>query len=90
MTSKYDALATYLRQQSGSAHTMTFSDIEDVIGGKLPASARTHRAWWGNSISGNASHVHATHGWQAAGWLVECVSLERESVTFTASFNRSV
>jgi hypothetical protein len=77
MASKYDTLADYPRRQSGSRHAMSFAEIEALVG-TLPSSARTWRAWWAN----DRSHVEAKHGWLAAGWKVESVDLNGQTVTF--------
>jgi hypothetical protein len=82
MPSKYDALAAYLRRQSGPAHTMSFADIERLIGTPLPDSSHTHSAWWGNDRSPDSTHTQAKYGWLAAGWDVESVDPNRRSVTF--------
>ena len=53
MASKYEALAAHLRTQGASPHPMSFVEIEDLIGTPLPASSRTHKAWWGErSVAG--------------------------------------
>lgn len=57
----------------------TFREIERIIGDRLPASARNHRAWWANEQSG--MHVEA-HAWMNAGWKVEEVSFSEEWVRF--------
>ena len=41
--SKYDPLADHLRGSGQESVPMTFADIEQVIGAKLPQSAFTHR-----------------------------------------------
>ncbi len=86
MASKYDALADYLRRQSGPRHTVGFAEIERIIGGPLPPSARpghpAYPTWWQNTYSAKRRHVQATHGWHAAGWDRESLDERRETVTF--------
>ena len=77
MASKYALLADHLRGQDGPRHSMSFAQIEALVG-SLPPSARTWRAWWANS----RSHVEAKDGWLAAGWEVEAVDQGQETVTF--------
>jgi CBS domain-containing protein len=48
-----------------------FGQIEAMIGRKLPASAREHRAWWAN----DRQHVQARQ-WLDAGWKIKTVSDE--------------
>lgn len=55
----------------------TFQELEDLLGRRLPGSARRHRAWWAN----HASHSHA-RAWLDAGYRVDAVSLEAERVRF--------
>ena len=83
MASKYSPLADHLRQQSGPRHTMSFADIETLIGDRLPPSSRNPKsAWWGNVRSPNSRRPQATDGWVAVGWEVESVDQARETVTF--------
>lgn len=82
MTSKYGALADYLRRQSGPRHTMSFAQIEALIGTPLPISSRIHGAWWGNDRSPDSQHTQAKRGWLAADWEVESFDPIRQSVTF--------
>ena len=62
---KYEPLGKYLSSQPADSCTLTFSDVEEIIGGRLPASARTHQGWWGN----DKTHVQA-RSWMHAGWKV--------------------
>src|SRR5262245_51307135 len=75
---KYDPLHDYLRQQTRSRVPMTFQQVESVIGGALPASARRHRPWWANDATG---HAHAS-AWLAAGFRTEQVDMEGEKLVF--------
>ena len=77
MAKKYVPLADHLGRQSGPRHTMSFAEIEDLVG-ILPPSAPSWRAWWAN----DRAHVEAKDGWLAAGWEVESVDQPRETVTF--------
>ncbi len=43
---KYDPLYNYLSKRTDARITLTFAEIESIIGDKLPASARKHSAWW--------------------------------------------
>tara|TARA_B110000014_G_C19878273_1_gene454592 strand:+ start:478 stop:618 length:141 start_codon:yes stop_codon:yes gene_type:complete len=42
---KYEPLTHYLEQQSGSV-TMTYSEIEKILGQQLPPSASEYQEWW--------------------------------------------
>jgi hypothetical protein len=75
---KYDPLQRYLRAQVGSRVPMTFQQVESVIGGPLPASARRHRPWWANDATG---HTHA-NAWLGAGYRTEQVDMEGERLVF--------
>ena len=44
---KYEPLRDYLAGLSGHEESMTFAQLEQLVG-PLPDSAREHRAWWGN------------------------------------------
>ena len=47
--SRYDPLYRHLSTQTGHIVTMTFAEIENVLGFDLPPSARKYAAWWGNA-----------------------------------------
>ena len=75
---KYDPLRLYLLRQAQGRIPMTFQEVESVIGGPLPASARRHRPWWANDATG---HAHA-HAWLEAGYRTERVDMEGEKLVF--------
>ena len=45
---KYRALYLHLCGISEQQWSSSFSQIEDIIGNKLPPSARKRREWWSN------------------------------------------
>ncbi len=83
-SSKYSPLARYLRAQSADSVRMKFSDIERVIGAKLPRSADTHRAYWSNNASNNVM----TRAWLAAGFRSEQVDLAGRKLVFRRAERR--
>ena len=62
---KYGPLRTYLEDCQRDRVSMTFRQIEDLVG-KLPKSASLHLAWWGNH-EGNSQ----ARAWMGARYLVE-------------------
>jgi len=76
--SAYDLLRTYLAARHDRRVELPFDALEGILGRKLPASARNHRAWWSNSTQG---HSHA-RGWLDAGWEVDEVNLTAARVVF--------
>lgn len=78
-SSRYDPLKRYLAGRSEPVIHLSFAEIERIIGGPLPASARRHRPWWANERSG--SHVHAS-AWMGAGRRTANVDLKAEVVDF--------
>ena len=80
MPSKYDALRDYLNEQSGPTVTLTFRQIEKLLGFVLPESARRHTAWWANA---KGSHTYSK-AWTSGGWKARPL-LTRESVQFVAA-----
>jgi hypothetical protein len=77
--SRYDPLRKYLAERTEPVIRLSFAEIERIIGGQLPASARRHRPWWANERSG--SHVHAS-AWMGAGRRTANVDLNAGSVDF--------
>ena len=78
-SSRYDPLRRYLTERTEPVIRLSFAEIERIIGGPLPASARRHRPWWANERSG--SHVHAS-AWMGAGRRTANVDLNAASVDF--------
>lgn len=64
MASKYDPLHNFLRSKPAGEFTLTFRQIEDVLGFELPKSAERPQ-WWANVTSGQHSQSRA---WQSAGY----------------------
>lgn len=75
---KYDVLSAYLQKQPTEEVPMTFGQIENLIGDKLPASARKHRPWWSN----NPSNSVITHAWLKAGYKSARVDMAGEKLVF--------
>ena len=67
----------YLRQQRRDVVPMKFAEIEKIIGGKLPASAR-YRAWWSN----NDFNSVLTKVWREAGLNSEQVVMAKHKLVF--------
>lgn len=80
--SKYDPLRDKLSQipQNISEKTLAFSEIEIILGFKLPGSAYNHRPWWANPSS-TKDHPYA-QAWLGAGWKVETVNQSQQWVRF--------
>lgn len=80
MTSKYEPLKVYLRSRAEDEQTLSLSydEIERILGQSLPYTARVDRPWWANT----RSSFHAIR-WLDAGWKVDKVDLLGTNVTFT-------
>lgn len=76
---KYDPLKNHLRSQNKPVIQMSFCEIEKILGAKLPPSARTHPEWWANGVSLPLVQQKA---WRDAGYSVESLSLNRETLAF--------
>src|SRR5215213_824584 len=76
---KYDPLAAYLAALRVDAVTLTFAEIEAIIGTALPATA-LGPSFWAN-YGGN---YYAARGWLAVGWRVATLhrTLDIDAVTF--------
>lgn len=59
---KYRNLQKWLENNSSERITLTFSEIERIMGFALPESAKTYTAWWAN----DSSHSQAV--WLEAGY----------------------
>lgn len=77
--SKYESLEEFLKYKVQI--TLTYAEIEEIIGSELPPSASTDRTWWANTE--HISRVQA-HAWLNAGWKIHHVDLGK-SVIFIRS-----
>lgn len=74
---KYRFLADFLHNHGGDSITMTFKQIEELIGQSLPSSAYNHRAYWSNTDTHSISKV-----WMQAGYMTTYVNLLSRKVVF--------
>ncbi len=75
---KYQPLGSFLRDQHAPEVPMTFQEIEQIIGVKLPPKAQYHRAWWSNNASNNVM----TKVWLAAGYESTQVDMSARKLVF--------
>jgi hypothetical protein len=83
VTYKYQPLAEFLGASADHVmqHTLTFKQIEIILGSELPKSAHDHQAWWANETGSTSTHAAQLRGWRDAGWRAN-VDLQRHAVTF--------
>ncbi len=68
---KYDPLKDYLIRLESDEVTLSFADIESIIGNSLPPSAFKYDVWWDNiGDSTLTQHSHAK-SWHAAGYKAQ-------------------
>lgn len=67
---KYTPLHSWLLELQTDSVSLTISEVENILGFPLPASAYQYRAWWSNDIS----HSQAK-SWLFAGWITNKVNL---------------
>ena len=75
MNGKYAPLYDWLKGRGAAVQViaLAFTEIDRLLGGSLPRSARIRRGWWANSATGRSPQAAA---WLQAGWRV--VRVERE------------
>lgn len=83
--SKYEPLHKFLKSipPTINIQSLTFKEIERILGFNLPSSAYEHRAWWSNPTSA-ADHPYA-QSWLEAGWMVDSVDQLDKRVHFRRS-----
>lgn len=67
---RYDPLRDYLMQCMSDEVTLSFADVESIIGRPLPPSASRYDAWWANAGDSPFQHSQAK-AWHAAGYLAQ-------------------
>jgi hypothetical protein len=75
MKTKYAPLEIYLQNHSVSKNevSLSFREIEQIIGASLPASAHSYQAWWANQKDVSTRPQAKT--WLNAGFVVDSVHL---------------
>ena len=76
--SKYEPLTRFLQHQPGGEVRLSFAQIEQLIGFKLPDAAQQEPDWWSNSASDDTE----TQAWLAAGFRSDEVDLAAGELTF--------
>ena len=76
--SKYYPLFLILQQAAGAPVTLSFAQIEALLGTSLPGSARTRAGWWSNRSKGAVQAA----AWMDAGYHVNSVDLAAQTVQF--------
>ena len=74
---KYNNIKEFLKEEQTNAIRLTFRQIEIILGGPLPNSAREHQAWWAN----DKSHSHAA-SWMKIGWKTATPALSKGTILF--------
>ena len=74
---RYEPLTRYLKGQDAGTVTLTFGQLGDILGFRLPAAASNHIEWWkeGNSRP-------QARGWLDAGWSFVRTDRRAQTVTF--------
>ncbi len=68
---KYDPLTPHLRTAKTNTVTLSFPEVEVIIGAPLPRSAHEYREWWANQS--DTSNRPQAHSWLTAGFVVDAV-----------------
>ncbi|MBX3386177.1 MAG: hypothetical protein KF768_06380 [Phycisphaeraceae bacterium] len=79
---KYAPLRAMLGTRAAKGETrvtLSFAEIEEVLGEPLPRSAREYQAWWSNEARPQPVQKHS---WTDAGYRVEHVDLQAGVVSF--------
>lgn len=77
--SKYINLASHLGGLQANKWTVSFAEIEGILGFPLPKSAYEYPAWWANQTGEGHSHCGS---WMRMGWRTENLNLSKREVTF--------
>ena len=78
--SKYAVLGQFLNSVSVREITLTFAEVEEILGFELPPSARRGKGFWINTV--NDFVPPCGPGWVSVGWRVVSRDVEKEMVTF--------
>lgn len=77
---EYSPLRDFLLRSSATTVTLRLTQIEEILGAALPASARKYREFWNNGLRNGGGH---SASWLKIGWKTSGVDLADEIITFT-------
>lgn len=73
---RYYPLKTYFQKITADKIALTFTQIEKIVGFKLPLSAKKYPSWWSHKSSQNA----ICDAWTSAGFVKQRVDIDDEKV----------
>ena len=76
---KYSALGSFLTSSGQLEVKLSFSEIEKILGFKLPPSAHNYPAWWANN-----GHAQAK-SWVGVGFITKTLDIPQKTVLFQAT-----
>jgi DNA-binding transcriptional regulator YiaG len=82
--SKYQLLHNFLYSCKQHEVSLSFKEVERLLGKPLPQSARANNSWWSNRRKGALQ----ASSWLDAGYSVSRVDLENQTVTFSKSVSK--
>jgi hypothetical protein len=77
----FDLLREFLKKTPAHSNdiTLSFDQINQILGRKLPATANNRQQWWGNQTG----HTHSqAMAWRAAGFKVGRAKMDKRWVRF--------
>ena len=75
--SKFENLSAFFAEMKKDNITLTFSEIERILGFRLSPSAREVKQYWSNSDSHSIAQC-----WLKYGYKTYAIDLEKETVSF--------
>jgi hypothetical protein len=78
--SKYSKLTEHLVSWDSDDLTVSFEELEKILGFPLPRSAYSYPAWWANQAGEGHSQSSA---WQSVGWRTGELDIANERVSFS-------
>jgi hypothetical protein len=76
---KYHPLFEHLLFSGQGRLSMTFAEIEAVLGAHLPPSARLREEWWSNNPNGHSQ----ARAWLRANYRTSSIDLAEQTVVFS-------
>jgi hypothetical protein len=73
----WSILFDFLNTKKATQITLTFDELEDILGNKLPESSLVFDSWWRN----DKTHSQA-RAWMSAGWRTTRPNPHERKVTF--------
>ena len=76
---QYNPLKSFFAREERTTFTLTFAEIEEILGYELPPTARKHKAFW---YRHDDSHISVSQAWETEDYKMFDMRFDQEKMRF--------